>query len=74
MTKPLFIVAAVASAAALFVPSALAADVRSDVRAVPRVDVRVDVRSDVRVVPGVDVRVDVRSDVRRRGRAFHRGY
>ena len=74
MTKPLQIIAAVVTTSALFAPVALAADVRSDVRTVPRVDVRVDVRSDVRVVPHVDVRVDVRSDVRRSSHRFHRGY
>ena len=74
MKRPVHIIAAVVTTSALFAPAALATDVRSDVRAVPRVDVRADVRSDVRVVPHVDVYIDVRSDVRRSSHRFHRGY
>lgn len=50
MIKPLQAVVAVAAAAAIFAPAALAVDVRSEVRSgtVPRMDVRVDVRSDAR--------------------------
>ena len=65
MIKPLQTVVAVAAAAAIFAPAALAVDVRSDVRAraVPRMDVKVDVKT-----------VDVKVDVKHASRIHHRGY